>query len=175
MLASCTGQKWTETQTEEGFNVITQKRGQTLGYTPGSGVNIITDKGYAFKDLNRNGSLDVYEDWRLPAEVRAEDLAQQLTIEEIAGLMLYSSHQSVPSGGGMFGGDECLGAGAADEFIEAGHISCLLSEKRSCRIRWGSCRKRRCRRRGRVRRQRDRGRASSARRSAPPGRRLRCG
>ena len=64
MLASCTGQKWTETQTEEGFNIITQKRGQTLGYTPGSGVNIITDKGYAFKDLNRNGSLDVYEDWR---------------------------------------------------------------------------------------------------------------
>ena len=104
MLASCTGQKWTETQTEEGFNVITQKRGQTLGYTPGSGVNIITDKGYAFKDLNRNGSLDVYEDWRLPAEVRAQDLAEQLTIEEIAGMMLYSSHQSVPSGGGMFGG-----------------------------------------------------------------------
>ena len=103
-IASCTGQKWTETQTDEGFSVITQKRGQTLGYTPGSGVNIITDKGYAFKDLNRNGSLDVYEDWRLPAEVRAEDLAAQLSIEEIAGMMLYSSHQSVPSGGGAFGG-----------------------------------------------------------------------
>ena len=104
LIASCTDQKWTETQTDEGFNVITQKRGRTLGYTPGSGVSIITDKGYAFKDLNRNGSLDLYEDWRLPAEVRAEDLAAQLSIDEIAGMMLYSSHQSVPSGGGAFGG-----------------------------------------------------------------------
>ena len=123
MLASCTGQKWTETQTEEGFNVITQKRGQTLGYTPGSGVNIITDKGYAFKDLNRNGSLDVYEDWRLPAEVRAEDLAQQLTIEEIAGLMLYSSHQSVPSGGGMFGGATYNGKPYAQSGASASDLS----------------------------------------------------
>ena len=123
MLASCTGQKWTETQTNEGFNVITQKRGQTLGYTPGSGVNIITDKGYAFKDLNRNGSLDVYEDWRLPAEVRAEDLAQQLTIEEIAGLMLYSSHQSVPSGGGMFGGATYNGKPYAQSGAAASDLS----------------------------------------------------
>ena len=123
MLASCTGQKWTETQTEEGFNVITQKRGQTLGYTPGSGVNIITDKGYAFKDLNRNGSLDVYEDWRLPAEVRAQDLAQQLTIEEIAGLMLYSSHQSVPSGGGMFGGATYNGKPYAQSGAAASDLS----------------------------------------------------
>ena len=123
MLASCTGQKWTETQTKEGFNVITQKRGQTLGYTPGSGVNIITDKGYAFKDLNRNGSLDVYEDWRLPAEVRAEDLAQQLTIEEIAGLMLYSSHQSVPSGGGMFGGATYNGKPYAQSGAAASDLS----------------------------------------------------
>ncbi|MBR1959590.1 MAG: glycoside hydrolase family 3 protein, partial [Bacteroidales bacterium] len=47
--------------------------------------------------LNRNGSLEPYEDWRLPAEERAEDLASRLTIEQIAGMMLYSSHQSVPS------------------------------------------------------------------------------
>lgn len=123
MLASCTGQKWTETQTEEGFSVITQRKGQTLGYTPGSGVNIITDKGYAFKDLNRNGSLDVYEDWRLPAEVRAQDLAEQLTIEEIAGLMLYSSHQSVPSGGGMFGGATYNGKPYAQSGADAADLS----------------------------------------------------
>ena len=123
LLASCTGQKWTETQTGEGFNLITQKKGQTLGYTPGSGVNIITDKGYAFKDLNRNGSLDVYEDWRLPAEVRAQDLAQQLTIEEIAGLMLYSSHQSVPSGGGMFGGATYNGKPYAQSGAAASDLS----------------------------------------------------
>ena len=103
-LASCAGPKWNETSTDDGFNVITQKKGQTLGYSSTSGVVILEDKGYAFKDMNRNGMLDPYEDWRLPADVRAADLARRLSIEEIAGMMLYSSHQSVPSGGGMFGG-----------------------------------------------------------------------
>ena len=103
-LTSCSGVKWNETSTDYGYNVISQKRGQTIAYSPESGVGILTVDGYAFNDLNRNGELDVYEDWRLSAEERAADLAAQLTIEEIAGLMLYSSHQSVPSGGGMFGG-----------------------------------------------------------------------
>ena len=103
-LASCNGVKWTLTETEYGYNVMTQKKGQTIAYSPESGITILTVGGYAFKDLNRNGELDVYEDWRLSAEERAEDLAAQLTIEEIAGMMLYSSHQSVPSRGGMFGG-----------------------------------------------------------------------
>ena len=103
-LASCNGVKWTLTETEYGYNVMTQKKGQTIAYSPESGITILTVDGYAFKDLNRNGELDVYEDWRLSAEERAEDLAAQLTIEEIAGMMLYSSHQSVPSRGGMFGG-----------------------------------------------------------------------
>ncbi len=97
VLCACGGPRWSETETENGYNLITQKRGQTLGYAPGSGVGILTDDGYAFKDLNRNGSLDPYEDWRLTAEERAEDLASRLTIEQIAGMMLYSSHQSVPS------------------------------------------------------------------------------
>ena len=103
VLASCGGPKWNETQTENGYNLIIQKKGQTLAYTPGSGVTILDEDGYAFKDLNRNGTLEPYEDWRLSAEERAEDLASRLPVEEIAGMMLYSSHQSVPSGG-MFGG-----------------------------------------------------------------------
>ena len=37
-LASCSGVKWTEVETENGFNVVSQKRGQTLGYSPRSGV-----------------------------------------------------------------------------------------------------------------------------------------
>lgn len=97
LLASCTGQKWAETTTEYGHNLIIQKKGQTLGYSPASGVSIISEDGYAFKDMNRNGVLDPYEDWRRPAKERAEDLAARLSIEEIAGLMLYSSHQSVPA------------------------------------------------------------------------------
>lgn len=79
------------------FVTITQKGGKTLGYSPTSGVKIITVDGLKFKDLNRNGKLDKYEDWRLPARERAIDLASQLSIEEIAGLMLYSAHQAIPA------------------------------------------------------------------------------
>jgi beta-glucosidase len=43
--------------------------------------------------------LDAYEDWRLPVEHRAKDLASKMSVEQIAGLMLYSAHQSIPSGG----------------------------------------------------------------------------
>ena len=92
VLCACGGPRWTETETGNGYNLITQKKGQTIAYSPGSGVGILTADGYAFKDLNRNGSLEPYEDWRLTAEERAEDLASRLTIEQIAGMMLYSSH-----------------------------------------------------------------------------------
>jgi beta-glucosidase len=89
-LTAC-GPKWHESEAD-GYKLVVQSGGATLGYT--SAPLLIVD-GFAFKDLNRNGSLDAYEDWRLPAETRAKDLASQLSIEEIAGLMLYSGHQAV--------------------------------------------------------------------------------
>lgn len=97
-------QKWTETS-KGVFNLIQNPGGRTLGYSPTSGVKILTVNGLAFKDLNRNGKLDKFEDWRLSYEQRARDLAAQLSVEEIAGLMLYSAHQSIPArAGGYFAG-----------------------------------------------------------------------
>jgi len=97
-------QKWNETS-KGTFNLIQNQGGQTLGYSPASGVKILTVNGLAFKDLNKNGKLDKFEDWRLPYEARAKDLATKLSIEEIAGLMLYSAHQSIPArAGGYFAG-----------------------------------------------------------------------
>ena len=94
-LCSCGGQKWSEQQVDS-FMVVEQRGGPTLGYSPQSGVKILSIDGYAFKDLNRNDTLDAYEDWRLPCSERAADLASQLSVEEIAGLMLYSAHQAIP-------------------------------------------------------------------------------
>src|SRR5688572_21499668 len=79
------------------FKTVTNKNGPTLGYSPASGVKLLVENGLQFKDLNRNGKLDKYEDWRLSADDRAVDLASKLTIAEIAGLMLYSGHQAVPA------------------------------------------------------------------------------
>ena len=96
-MISCTVEKkWTEKQVDN-FMLVSQENAPALGYAPKSGVKLLTIDGFAFKDLNRNDSLDAYEDWRLSAQERAADLASKLSLEEIAGLMLYSSHQPVPA------------------------------------------------------------------------------
>ena len=77
------------------YTLVYQSKGPTLGYSPSSGVAILTVDGFAFKDLNRSGALDPYEDWRLPVDERSRDLAGRLSLEEICGLMLYSSAQHV--------------------------------------------------------------------------------
>lgn len=41
----------------------------------------------SFRDLNKNGKLDTYEDHREPVEARVNDLLEQMTLEEKAGLM----------------------------------------------------------------------------------------
>ena len=52
-------------------------------------VQTIEQDGYQFKDLNKNGKLDPYEDWRLSAEERAADLLSQMTSEDKAAQMLH--------------------------------------------------------------------------------------
>jgi len=59
-----------------------------LGY---QGVQIIKFQGFEFKDLNKNGKLDNYEDWRLPIETRVKDLISQMTLDEKIGFMLIST------------------------------------------------------------------------------------
>jgi len=82
---------------DENFILVQNPGGQTLGYSKSSGVQILKEGNFSFKDLNKNGKLDKYEDWRLTADERAIDLAARMSIEQIAGLMLYSGHQPVPA------------------------------------------------------------------------------
>jgi beta-glucosidase len=46
--------------------------------------------GNTFRDLNKNGRLDPYEDSRMKLEQRVEDLLGQMTLEEKAGCMFMS-------------------------------------------------------------------------------------
>lgn len=62
-----------------------------------AGAPILEVDGLLFKDLAGTGELLPYEDWRLDAKTRAKDLASRLSVEEIAGLMMYSPHQMVPA------------------------------------------------------------------------------
>ena len=75
------------------YRMVENGNDPVLGLAKDSGVELLTQDGHRFKDLNRNGKLDKYEDWRLSAQKRAEDLSQKLSIDQIAGLMLYSMHQ----------------------------------------------------------------------------------
>ena len=96
-------QKFEEVNLTEGVKKMKVNNQITLGYSTESGVKIIMKDGLPFKDLNKNGIVDTYEDWRLNVNDRAKDLATKLTIEEIAGLMLYSAHQAIPMpAGGRF-------------------------------------------------------------------------
>lgn len=54
-------------------------------------VPIIAVDGLRFRDLDRDGKLTPYEDWRRPAQQRAADLAGRLSLEQKAGLMVHGT------------------------------------------------------------------------------------
>ena len=78
-----------EEELRDGWTRVTNEGGVTLGVA--STDKLIQVGGYAFKDLNGNGKLDLWEDWRQSPEDRAAALAEQLTADEALALMLHGS------------------------------------------------------------------------------------
>ena len=60
------------------------------GVTP-----IIEADGLKFKDMNKNGELDVYEDYRQDTDTRVADLISQMNAEEEVGLLFCVNTQLV--------------------------------------------------------------------------------
>lgn len=105
------------------FTVVENPAGApTLSYSPDSGVELLTEQidgvDHAFKDMNGNGELDVWEDWREDAQTRAAALSEELSIEQIAGLMLFSSHERSPADGLT---------DAQKEYLEDSHLRNVLN------------------------------------------------
>ena len=123
LLTSCS-EKYTS-EVKDGVTIVSNQNGATLGYSAESGITILSQDRYAFKDLNKNGTLDSYEDWRLPVAERAKDLAGKMSLEDIAGLMLYSSHQSLPGSSRGFGSSNYGGK----PFQESGALASDLSDE----------------------------------------------
>jgi len=74
-------------------------------------VQLLTVNGMQFKDLNKNGKLDAYEDWRLSSDARAKDLLSKMSVEQKAGFMLISTirmKNDAPFGGGGGGNRESI-------------------------------------------------------------------
>lgn len=64
------------------------------------GAPILEVQGLRFRDLNRSGALEPYEDWRLAPEARAADLVARMSVEEKVGAMM---HSTLPGLGGPLG------------------------------------------------------------------------
>lgn len=63
--------KWASEEVRDGWTKVTNEDGgAVLGVM--DAAKIIQVDGYAFKDLNGNGKLDLYEDWRQSPEDRAK-------------------------------------------------------------------------------------------------------
>ena len=52
-------------------------------------VKILVIDNQEFRDLNKNGVLDKYEDQRLAADIRSDDLLSKMTIDEKIGQMFH--------------------------------------------------------------------------------------
>ena len=85
-------------------------------------VPVITVAASRFRDLNRNGTLDPYEDWRLPAARRAGDLVARMTLEEKAGAMMHGTARS-GSGATQTGYD----LSRAERIVLGAHVTSLIT------------------------------------------------
>lgn len=61
----------------------------------------IVQADFGFRDLNKNGRLDPYEDGRQQVEIRVENLLAQMSLEEKAGLM-FINMTSISKNGSLF-------------------------------------------------------------------------
>ena len=52
-------------------------------------VNKKLKDNFSYRDLNKNGKLDIYEDSRQPVHLRVDDLLSQMTLEEKVGQMFH--------------------------------------------------------------------------------------
>ena len=113
---------------EKNVSLICEKNtnGPKLVYSEDSGVKIIEREGLKFKNLAKDGQLHPYEDWRLTSQKRAEDLAARLSIDQIAGLMLYSKHQFIPNYSSPYFGEVTYGG---KEFQDSGYPKYSLSDQ----------------------------------------------
>lgn len=100
-----------------------------LGYT--AETEILDVDGLKFKDLNKNGALDVYEDWRKPVDERVADLLSQMSATDKAAQMLHMTLVTLKEswftdlGVGFVLAYTYLSAGAEDAALKANEVQSL--------------------------------------------------
>ena len=72
-------------------NVFAQKSSPQQPLIEHRAVDLIHEKQFIFKDLNKNQKLDIYEDWRQPLDKRVANLVSQMTLQEKVGMLLINT------------------------------------------------------------------------------------
>ena len=89
----------------------------------GEDVQTLIEENIPFRDLNKNGKLDIYEDSRQPVDARVEDLLSQMTLEEKVGQMFHPPVLIKPDARFRAFLDAMSGGISMEEFISLKHIS----------------------------------------------------
>lgn len=92
--------------------------------TPSRAAPVLTIGGKQFRDLNRNGVLDPYEDWRLTSMARARDLVGRMSLEEKAGAAV---HGTAPIAGGPLASGPGYDSASAAAMILTRNVNSLLT------------------------------------------------
>ena len=87
---------------------------------------VIERDGLRFRDLDRNGELDPYEDWRRSPGERARDLVGRMTLEEKAGAMMHGTARSAGPMGGV-GAGSGYDLAAMDSLIRVVGVNSLIT------------------------------------------------
>jgi beta-glucosidase len=80
--------------------------------------------GYRFRDLDSNGTLTPYEDWRLDADQRARDLASRMTLAEKVGMLM---HSTLPGEGGLLGRADSYDLEALGPLLREKHVTSYIT------------------------------------------------
>jgi beta-glucosidase len=82
----------------------------------------IAADGYRFRDLDGDGKLTPFEDWRLAPGERARDLVSRMTLEEKVGTLM---HSTLP--GGLLGRADSYDLEALDPLIREKHVTSFIT------------------------------------------------
>ncbi|MFS0699721.1 glycoside hydrolase family 3 protein [Cellulomonas sp. 179-A 4D5 NHS] len=87
-------------------------------------VPIIRVDGRQFRDLDRDGALTPYEDWRLSPDERAADLVERLTLEQRAGLLV---HGTLPTAASPIGAGTEYDLAALTPVLVDDHVTTFIT------------------------------------------------
>jgi beta-glucosidase len=88
-------------------------------------MSLLHVDGQEFRDLDHDGVLSPYEDWRRPVVERVDDLLSRLTIQEKIGCLLHGTAAAVGSPLGVSGRGNGYDLGAMERLVANGVTSCI--------------------------------------------------